>query len=78
MDVSDSKNVEEIFHTAQGFDEPKPDSSSTAESDADAENENDDPQCFRNAFLFISHGGDKSFTSEYGTVKNLKIQYGKF
>ena len=76
-DDDDSDDVEEIPYTAQGFSQAKPSSSSTT-AGSNAENENDDPQCFANAFLFTSHGGDKSFTSEYGTVKNLKIQYGKF
>ena len=74
------KNVEdgddvEVYHIGQGqghdFD---PD---YIDSERSARVENTEPQCMSNAFLFAA-SFDEAFTSTYGTVQNLKVQYGKF
>ena len=73
--VEDGDDVE-VYHVGQGQGhDTQPDWDTVSERSA--RYENPDPQCYSNAFLFAtSH--DEAFDSTYGTVQNLKVQYGKF
>ena len=68
--------MQQIGHVGQGLHHESPDSSQAENMDAKTENKN--PECYETAFLFTSVEEEAAFTSDYGTVQNLKIQYGKF
>ena len=73
--VEDGDDVE-VYHIGQGQgSDTDPDWDTV--SQRSARYENTIPQCTSNAFLFTS-SFDEPFTSTYGTVQNLKVQYGKF
>ena len=67
--------MEQIGHVGQGL-KASPDLSQ--DGDMDAKQESNDPECYETAFLFTSVADADAFTSDYGTVQNFKIQYGKF
>ena len=73
--VEDGDDVE-VYHIGQGQgSDTDPDWDTVSERSA--RYENTEPECMSNAFLFAT-SFDEAFTSTYGTVQNLKVQYGKF
>ena len=72
--VEDGDDVE-VYHIGQG--QGSGTSPDWIDSERSARYENTEPECMSNAFLFAT-SFDDAFTSTYGTVQNLKVQYGKF
>ena len=73
--VEDGDDVE-VYHIGQGQgSDTDPDWDTV--SKRSARYENTEPQCYPSVFLFAT-SNENPFTSTYGTVQNLKIQYGKF
>ena len=76
MKIVEDGDDEEVYHIGQGQgSDTDPDWDTV--SQRSARYENTIPQYTSNAFLFTS-SFDEPFTSTYGTVQNLKVQYGKF
>ena len=71
--VEDGDDVE-VYHIGQG--QGAGTSPDWIDSERSARYENTEPECMSNAFLFAT--SYDAFTSTYGTVQNLKVQYGKF
>ena len=71
---TEDDGYKEVDSIGQDFNLNEPDTT----SDDSAPLENTAPQCYKNAFLFVSYADTDVFNSDYGTVQNLKVQYGKF